>query len=108
MDVIGSSAFGLELNSFKEPDSPFIKHWKRAVNLTSYERALELFSRSFPKLAEIFHVTLTPTEPAIFFSEVVKKTVSHRENTKISRNDLLQLLINLKNEGKQIQIHGKT
>lgn len=102
--MIGSCAFGLECNSFKDPNSLFLKYGKRVFSRNTFERVLDLFALSFPNVAQALHVKPTPEDVSQFFSEVVKKTISHRESSKSTRNDFLQLLIDIRNnnEGKNI------
>lgn len=53
----------------------------------------------FKNIARKLHVTFTRADTADFFMNVVKQTISYRENHNISRNDFMHLLIQLKNNG---------
>lgn len=52
---------------------------------------------SFPKLSRALHLKKIPTDVAKFFYDFVAQTVNYREQTKITRKDFLQLLIDMKN-----------
>lgn len=97
-DVIGSCAFGLECNSFKDEDSAFRKYGKKLFNPTPAQVAKTAFVFSFPKLANFFNIKQMTTDTENFYINMVKDTVQYREKTKFTRNDFMQLLINLKNE----------
>nr|WCC58070.1 cytochrome P450 [Pharsalia antennata] len=99
-DIIGSCAFGLECNSFTEPNSPFREYGKKIFQplpkLRSFIRILMLQNH---KLARALGVRQTNKEVSDFFTKVVKDTVAYREKNNYARNDFLQLLINSKENG---------
>lgn len=95
IDVIGSCAFGLDCNSFKDPYSPFKQYGMRVFNRNLKERITDMFALSFPKIAMALHVTLTPKEVRDFFYDVVTKAVNYRKENNFSRKDFLQLLIDI-------------
>ncbi|XP_063929823.1 probable cytochrome P450 6a23 [Zophobas morio] len=96
-DIIGSCAFGLEFNSFKEEDSTF-RYYGRKLFQGSKLRMLRLFLiTSFPNLAKKLGVVVFPPDISNFFMKVVKETVDYREKNNQTRKDFMQLLIDLKN-----------
>lgn len=99
IDVIGSCAFGLECNSFKNPDSEFIIQGKNAFNLRGLDRLKFLFSNLFPYLSKLLKVRVTNKKVDHFFRNLVKDTIEFRENNNIVRKDFMHLLIQLKNKG---------
>ncbi|XP_065215014.1 probable cytochrome P450 6a23 [Planococcus citri] len=94
IDVIGSCAFGLDINSLDNPNSVFRKMCDRAFGF-SYAVILRLV---FPKLHGFFNLFRKSKDVCGFFLNLVQKTVKYREQHKIVRGDFLDLLINLKNE----------
>ncbi|ENN70423.1 hypothetical protein YQE_12928, partial [Dendroctonus ponderosae] len=102
-DVIGSVAFGVDCNSFSKEESDFRKYGKLFFrpNLLDYIRLL--FLKSFPDLARKLRLKLGNTRRTKFFSDMVKQTIDHRTQFKVTRPDFLQLLINmnLENDGKE-------
>lgn len=97
-DIIGSCAFGLDCNSFKEDDAAFRKLGREFLNPVPKDLIRMLFVYSFPRLARLFKVKSVKPEIEKFFMNIVKDTVEYRERTKSTRNDFMQLLINLKND----------
>ncbi|XP_065214987.1 probable cytochrome P450 6a23 [Planococcus citri] len=93
-DVIGSCAFGLEINSLDDPDSVFRKMGNKVFEI-SYINILRFM---FPKLQNFFNLFRNNNDVSEFFLGLVQKTVKHREEHKVVRRDFLDLLINLKNE----------
>lgn len=97
-DIIGSCAFGLDCNSFKEEDAAFRKLGRQFLNPAPKDLMRMLFVYSFPRLARLFKVKSVKPEIEQFFMNIVKDTVEYRERTKNTRNDFMQLLVNLKNQ----------
>lgn len=67
-----------------------------------------MFCNSFPNLSRALRIKVIPTYISSFFFDVVKKTVNYREKNNYSRNDFLQLLIDIKNnKGDTTESKGK-
>lgn len=96
-DVIGSSAFGLNCNSFNEDNAAFRKYGRKLLDPSALQIVRHVFVISFPKLAGYLGVKQMNPDIENFFMNTVKKTVGYRERTKFTRNDFMQLLIDLKN-----------
>nr|CAD7428600.1 unnamed protein product [Timema monikensis] len=99
-DVIGSCAFGLEINSMKDPDSEFRRMGSKVFkpdHIASISRSLSLF---FRPIIWILRSPALSKEVHDFFIGIFKDSMSYREKNKVVRNDFLQLLIQLKNKGK--------
>lgn len=109
-DIIGSCAFGLECNSFKDPDSTFLTYGKKIFSRNKLQLLAVIFATSFPNLARALHVKIVPPEVTTFFSDVVAKTVEYREKNNVARTDFLQLLIDIKNnkEDQPVSIKGES
>lgn len=94
-DVIGSCAFGIECNSLKNSNAEFRIMGNRAFTHTLVDFFRNALIRMSPKLAKMFRLSVFPSEVGRFFKSVVEDTVTCRENTGITRNDFLQLLIKM-------------
>lgn len=94
-DVIGSCAFGLECNSFKDENSPFRVYGRKMFAITMLRRVVTF---SFPNVCRALGVRLISPDVSNFIMSVVKETVGYRENNNVQRNDFLQLLIDIKNK----------
>ncbi|XP_037090401.1 probable cytochrome P450 6a13 [Pollicipes pollicipes] len=102
MDNIASCAFGVNCNSFKDPNTEFAKN---AQELFKPPRGYAGFRLMLILLFGVGSVRMLPdpTERVnAFFKRVVKDTLRHREAGN-SRKDFLQLLLETKNkDGKRI------
>lgn len=97
IDVIGSCAFGLECNAFKEKDSPFKYYGKRIIEPTMAENLVSLIHFCFPGTAKTLRMRSISKDISTFFLKLVNDTVSFREKNNFRRNDFLQLLVDMKN-----------
>ncbi|CAH0555970.1 unnamed protein product [Brassicogethes aeneus] len=96
-DVIGSCAFGLECNSFKE-DSEFRRYGKKVFQSSYSKMAKMNFAGAFPGLARMLNVKISQQDVSDFFINVVRDTVKYRKENNVTRKDFLQLLIDLEKE----------
>nr|QYA71976.1 cytochrome P450 [Anoplophora glabripennis] len=102
-DIIGSCAFGLECNSFKEPNSPFRVYGQKVFNLTKWKILEFAIASNFPALGRFLKIRSVDKDISDFFMKVVEDAVAYREKNNVRRNDVLQLLIDIKNnkEGQE-------
>lgn len=99
-DVIGNVAFGLEMNSLKNPDSMFRKMGKKNFEVRTAKTFKVIFVMNFKKLARRLGVKLIDEDVSDFFLSSIRETVEYREKHEVKRNDFLSLLLQLKNHGK--------
>ncbi|XP_065214908.1 probable cytochrome P450 6a13 isoform X2 [Planococcus citri] len=96
IDVIGSCAFGLEINSLENPDSVFVKMGNRSSNSKFTYKSI--IRKVFPFLTKLSKKVIVDTIVQSFFVDKVQEIVECREQHKIVRGDFLDQLIHLKNE----------
>lgn len=97
-DVIATYAFGIQAGSFKNEDSEFRVIGRKLVEF-EWETALRQISYFMaPELIKLFRIKFF--KPAIenFFRDVFWKTIKLRENTNTHRNDLIDILIQLRKQ----------
>ncbi|XP_018576951.1 probable cytochrome P450 6a13 [Anoplophora glabripennis] len=96
-DIIGSCAFGLECNSFKDPNSPFRKYGREAFEVSTLDLIELAIADNFPELARKLKITTIRRDVSSFFRKVVNDTIAYRQKNNYARNDFLQLLIEIMN-----------
>lgn len=96
-DIIGSTAFGIQINTLKEPQNEFFKMGKEVAYSILGIKAL--LSVSFPKLAKLFKLKILGDRHDNFFRNVIHNSIDERQKQKIVRNDMLHLLL-LAKEGE--------
>jgi len=61
-----------------------------------------LLNAAFKGLARKLHVTETNKEVSEFFLSTIKQTVDYRKANKVDRNDFMDLLLKIRNDGKEL------
>lgn len=97
IDTIGSCAFGIECNSFKQRDNPFYINGRKVFQSTGIEELTNIVIFGFPELAKALRIKVTKPDVETFFMNLTKQTVKYREENDIKRNDFMQILIDIKN-----------
>lgn len=97
MDVIASTAFGIEVNSQKTPNNPLVKH-ARSIFRTDFLRSLFVLFLIVRPSWLLYPLTLfipSPFKKSIqFLEDFCEKVVQDRKQHKSkSREDLLQLML---------------
>ncbi|CAH1994035.1 unnamed protein product [Acanthoscelides obtectus] len=100
-DIIGSAAFGIDCNSFKEPESPFRTFGKKIFERDGLRRLKFMIAIAFPKLGQFLRFNITPDDVSKFFMKMVNDTVEYRIKNNVVRKDFLQCLIDLKSQEEQ-------
>ena len=94
-EVIANIAFGLDIECLGNSENEFYKAANTFLNPTSSGRVKALLMISFPKIANIFGMSLNSKETREFFNKVVRDNIEYREKNNIHRNDFFQQMINI-------------
>jgi len=106
-DVIGSCAFGIEMNALSNEDSEFRKMGRKAFALTWGVILRIRIRQMFPWLYNTLGYFLQ-TEVTKFFTRVIVENIDYREKNNIIRNDFIDILRELKNiPGRKLDDIGK-
>ncbi|XP_029663909.1 cytochrome P450 9e2-like [Formica exsecta] len=95
-DVIATCAFGIKVNSMKDPTNKFYVYGKEATNFFRTRRFIFLFLRTFPTLGRILNVKLIDSHVSDFFKEIIKTTIATRDAENITRPDMIQLMMDIR------------
>ncbi|XP_055906865.1 cytochrome P450 6a2-like [Eupeodes corollae] len=98
-DVIGKCAFGLDVDSLRDPKAQFRIYGQKAFSEQRHYMIM-FFLQSCPRLARKLGMKMTNDEVEEFFMGVVRNTVEYREKNNIKLNDFMGILIDLKNDPK--------
>ncbi|KAJ8911310.1 hypothetical protein NQ315_017004 [Exocentrus adspersus] len=106
---VGSCAFGISCNSFKHPDAEFRRMGCKLFTEFSFMDRLNLFLSIYaPNFSQKIGVRSVQKDVSKFFFRTIKDTVDYREKNNVQRNDLLQLLIDMKNSEVQLSMNELT
>merc|ERR1719270_1901898 len=89
LDAIATSGFGIECNSFKEPDNIFRLNAIELVRVTP-KYVLQFF---LPKVAQRLGLTLLDRNHTKFFVNIIRKTMESRRVTGRRRNDIIDIFL---------------
>lgn len=101
-DVIGSCAFGIECKSLADPKAKFRVMGRRAFEDPRHSFFVQFLMGTFPNLARLFRMKVNKDDIAEFFMQTVKFNIAQREVNHIRRNDFMDLLIQMKNNGDKV------
>ncbi|KAJ9594235.1 hypothetical protein L9F63_014395, partial [Diploptera punctata] len=106
-DVISTCAFGIESNSLSDPKAEFREFGRLIFHFTRY-RALETQAIMFmPAVVKLIKASFFTKQTTDFLRKVFWEVINHREKNNISRDDFLELLIQLKNKGSVDEEDGE-
>lgn len=98
-DIISSCAFGIEANSLKNPHAA-MREMGRKIFEPSWTMVLRnVLGFLVPDVAKLINLKLFPKEVSEFFLGTIRETWDYREKNNVKRNDVMQLLMQLKNKG---------
>lgn len=99
IDVIGTCAFGIQINALTDEESEFHRAAKK-LSKPSYKATLwRMLRTAMPRLYKFLRVQVIDPEVTEFFKDVVSQMIKQREEYGIKRHDFMDLLIELKNKG---------
>ncbi|KAK9508526.1 hypothetical protein O3M35_006066 [Rhynocoris fuscipes] len=97
-DIVGSCAYGIQSNSFKDANSVLRQVSKSMFDGTYRGNIALLCALYAPKLGNIFRYKILTDEASEYFVGFVRATYKYRVENKVQRNDYLQSLINANEE----------
>ncbi|KAF7993484.1 hypothetical protein HCN44_010079 [Aphidius gifuensis] len=95
-DVIGSCAFGINMNALSNDESEFRTVGRKLFESNFYTLMKRLFREISPQLFTSLKISLIDSKINKFFIDTINETIDVRKNNNIVRNDLIDLFINIK------------
>lgn len=97
-DVISSCAFGIEANTLNYENPEIYEILITMVGHEGISQVWFFFLSAFPNFARFFNLKYFNKKVSDFFENMVGGSIRHREANNITRSDLLNVLIELKNQ----------
>ncbi|ELT88036.1 hypothetical protein CAPTEDRAFT_126438 [Capitella teleta] len=101
MDVIASVAFGLDVDSQKDPNDPFLHHARKSFksNMKNPLTLLMLFAPPVGRLFQrLFGLRILPEDTCQFFMDILEQALDARRRESKGRVDFLQLMLKAQEE----------
>lgn len=92
-DVIASCAFGINVDSLKDPDNDFFVYGNESTDLNGILSLKFFLGRSFPKLMKMLDWKFVPDQIRKYFEDLVRTTIEERQKKGISKPDIIQVLM---------------
>nr|XP_014091314.2 cytochrome P450 6g1 [Bactrocera oleae] len=97
-DMIATIAFGVKANSLVNPKGEFRTQGRKLLTFT-FGRAIDFFvAFFFPKWVATLRIKVFTPEFSSFLRRTINHVMSSREESKATRNDLIDVLLSLKEE----------
>lgn len=97
VDTIATCAFGIEVNSFQNPSNDFHRIAGKVANFGSFATTLKFIGYfTMPKLMKLLNVKFFDSETTGFFQNAITETMKARDENKIIRHDMINLLMQAK------------
>lgn len=95
-DVVASSAYGLDAKTLEYPDGEFRRIGKQIYTFTRWSGLGRFFQTVRPELARLIRYKRFDDEVSDFIRTHVGMAMKEREKSGIHRNDLIDILLELK------------
>ncbi|XP_057336081.1 cytochrome P450 9e2-like [Microplitis mediator] len=107
-DVIASCAYGITVDSLRDPDNKFYEIGRKSTNFDGILSLKFFCLRSFPNLFKLLRIKLFDKEADDFFLQVVSDTIKARDQGNIYRPDMIQLMMESRSSSKELTIQDMT
>ncbi|EFN63661.1 Cytochrome P450 9e2 [Camponotus floridanus] len=106
-DVIATCAFGISVDSMRDPDNDFYTFGAKAANFNTIILIKILLYQHMPWLMRLLKLKIVSERTNTFFINLIADTIKTRDERNIIRPDMLQLMMDSrgKREGKELSIH---
>ena len=98
-NIISSVAFGIENDCINNPDHIFRRMGAKFFKTSAKNGIRNALQFTVPKLFHKLQIKTVDQDIEDFIFSIIKQNVEYREKTNFTRNDFMQLLIQLKNHG---------
>jgi len=98
IDVISTCAFGIESNCLMDPNAEFREFGRQAFRFSVYRSFEFMAAWMLPFVVKMMDIKFFSSETTKFLKRAFWDTIREREKKNIQREDIMQLLIQLKNE----------
>lgn len=107
-DVIATCAFGLKIDSISDPKNEFYVLGRKATNFEGILSLKFFLSRSFPRLTSLLKISLFDEYLTNFFKSIIANTIKSRDENKITRPDMLQLMMEARGKSSELSLMDMT
>ncbi|KAL6425692.1 hypothetical protein ACFW04_009651 [Cataglyphis niger] len=92
-DVIGTCAFGISVDSMRDPENDFYMFGTKAINFNTIALIKILLYQHMPRLMRLLNIKMIDERTNAFFINLIADTIKIRDEKNIIRPDMLQLMM---------------
>lgn len=107
LDVIGSCAFGLEMNALKEENNQFQRIGRKIFRSTPRVMIRNIL-KEIPWFYKNFGYIFDDHDVTKFLTDITRETIEYRKRNNVCRNDFVDTLIDLKDNPGKLGINNVT
>lgn len=108
-DTIANAVFGFRCNSLEETNNKFFEMAKKITDFSGFGQAVRMFGYFIvPKLYKTFNIRILSKDVANFFYFIVKENIDSRRKQKLVNQDMINLLLEARENEKLIKGIGIT
>ncbi|CAL7933199.1 unnamed protein product [Xylocopa violacea] len=102
-DVIGSCAFGIEMNALSDEESEFRRVGRQVFDVNFWQILRFRLRQMVPSFYNLLGYVLPPTEITTFFTKIIVDTMAYRDKNNIIRPDFVNMLMELKKHPDKLE-----
>ncbi|XP_043264896.1 cytochrome P450 6A1-like [Colletes gigas] len=102
-DVIGSCAFGMNMNSFKDENNIFRLMGRKVFHTCAQQEVRDVCREFMPYLYDTVGHTLQPTGVYKFFTDTIVDAINYRIENNVFRPDFVHMLKHLKQHPDELE-----
>lgn len=103
IDVIGSCAFGINMNALSDESSEFRKMGKSIFDQNIIKFMRNFLRDFFPRFYNLLGFVLPYAKSIVFMTKLIKETIKYREDNNVTRLDFVNSLMDLKKHPEKLK-----
>ena len=106
-DVIGSCAFGIDVNAFSDKNNDFLRMGKKIFDVGVMRTLRMKIMQLAPWFYDLLGPLISDTEMHSFFINLIKDTMQYRKENNVVRHDFVDLLRHMKENSDSLGDIGR-
>ncbi|KAJ3656518.1 hypothetical protein Zmor_015590 [Zophobas morio] len=102
-DVVGTTSFGIDVNSLKNPESEFSQTISKLFYLSPWKLFRLVVEEGLQNPGNINKLFMDNRSLENYFFDLVRDTIEYRDKNNVVRNDFLNILMQLRSTGMTFQ-----
>ncbi|NP_001166012.1 cytochrome P450 9AG7 [Nasonia vitripennis] len=103
-DIITTCAYGISVDSLKDPNNAFYVFGNKAANLDGHVGLKIFIMRSLSTASRLLRLKFVSDENCKRFTDLIRTAVKTRDDNGISRPDMLQLMMDARKDTKTVDL----